>query len=114
MQILFTNNLIDRFGDLPNEINILLDAMRLKWIGKEIGFEKIVLKNNTFRGYFTSNKTSKYFESKSFQKILKFLTTDQNKFELKEVNGKLMLKQNKIIEISEAIACVSQIKNYTT
>ena len=112
--IVFTNNLIDRFGDLPNEINILLDAMRLKWIGKEIGFEKIVLKNNTFRGYFTSNKTSKYFESKSFQKILKFLTTDQNKFELKEVNGKLMLKQNKIIEINEAIACVSQIKNYTT
>ena len=110
--IIFTNNLIDRFGNLPNEINILLDAMRLKWIGKEIGFEKIVLKNNTFRGYFTSNKKSKYFESKNFQKILKYLTTDQNKFELKEANGKLILKQNKIIEISEAISCVSQIKNY--
>ena len=32
--------------------------------------------------------------------------------QLKEANGKLILKQNKIIEISEAISCVSQIKNY--
>ena len=42
---LFKIQLIDRFGYLPTETVNLLESVKLKWIGKELGFRKIILKN---------------------------------------------------------------------
>ena len=30
----FSKNIKDRFGDLPTEIYLLYDALRIKWLGK--------------------------------------------------------------------------------
>ena len=38
----------DRFGKMPDEINNLCNAIRLRWYAKKIGFERIILKNNHF------------------------------------------------------------------
>ncbi|MDR9401122.1 MAG: transcription-repair coupling factor, partial [Psychroflexus sp.] len=42
----------DRFGDLPPQAEDLLKTVELKWIAKDIGMEKIVLKNQKMIGYF--------------------------------------------------------------
>lgn len=40
----FSKKLEDRFGKLPKRINELFDGLRIRWIAKKIGFERIILK----------------------------------------------------------------------
>ena len=39
------NELIDRFGKFPFELINLFKSIKLKWIGKKLGFKKIIIKN---------------------------------------------------------------------
>jgi transcription-repair coupling factor (superfamily II helicase) len=59
----------------------------------ELGFEKLVLRHETLRGYFVSNPDSPYFQSAMFNGILQFLQTGTNKAKLKQVgkNGMLVV-----------------------
>ncbi|MBV2165056.1 MAG: transcription-repair coupling factor, partial [Kaistella sp.] len=59
----FENELTDRFGKLPSEAKNLLKSVELKWIAAEIGFDKIVLKNGVFLGYFPPNPQDKFYQS---------------------------------------------------
>ena len=107
----FKNKLIDRFGKTPKKLEILFSAIILKWMGKEIGFEKIVLKNHLLRGYFTTNKNSRYFESIQFKKILTFLKNNPKSCELKEVKNKLVLKKDNLVKINYVINFLNKIKS---
>ena len=89
-----------------------LASSNIKWTGKEIGFEKLVIKNNQLKCYFTSNKSSKYFESKNFKKILNFLTTNQQTCKLREIKDKLVLQHHNIVSINKALNFLNSIKNY--
>ncbi|MBT7895704.1 MAG: transcription-repair coupling factor [Flavobacteriales bacterium] len=109
--LIFKKNLVDRFGKTPNKINILFEAIRLRWKGKEIGFERIVLKNDAIRAYFISNNQSKYFESRSFKKVLNYLRKNPKDCVLKEVKGKLSLSKQYIFQISDAINLFQNILN---
>ena len=55
------SELIDRFGKLPPEAVNLLKSVELKWIASEIGFDKIVVKNGVFLGYFPQNPQDKFY-----------------------------------------------------
>ena len=107
--LIFEKNLIDRFGKMPKKINILFEAIKLRWKGKEIGFERIVLKNDCLKAYFISNNQSNYFESKSFKKVLNYLKNNPQDCELKEINGKLSLRKNNIYQINDALYLFTNI-----
>jgi transcription-repair coupling factor (superfamily II helicase) len=107
--ITFEKNLVDRFGQTPNEIHTLFEAIKLRWKGKEIGFERIIIKNNSLRAYFISDNQSNYFESKSFKKILSFLKNNPLSCELKQLNGKLSLRKNNISDISDVLILFKKI-----
>ena len=40
----YRKQLVDRFGEIPSATEDLFNAIRLRWIAKEIGLEKLVLK----------------------------------------------------------------------
>ena len=67
---LFKIQLIDRFGYLPNETVNLLESVKLKWIGKELGFRKIVLKNKKMLCYFIKDQKNHFFKQKTFVRIM--------------------------------------------
>ncbi|MEN8224511.1 MAG: transcription-repair coupling factor, partial [Bacteroidota bacterium] len=48
----FQEKLIDRFGPLPGEVSGLMNALRMRWLAKRIGFEKLLLRNQRLTGYF--------------------------------------------------------------
>ncbi len=98
----FEQELIDRFGPAPREAYELLNSVRLRWLGKDIGFEKIVLKQERLIGYFISNQDSPYFQSDKFQQVLHFLK-DQPKAQMKERNGKLYLSFSEVKDVNEAL-----------
>lgn len=99
----FKNKIEDRFGELPTQIFKLFDALRLRWLGKEIGFTRIILKSGRLKAFFTEKKESTYFESSNFLKIIDFLKTNFKQCKMIEKNGKLSLTISGISDLDSAI-----------
>lgn len=99
----FTESMVDRFGPLPEETERLILSMELKWLGKLIGFEKIILKGNKLIGSFIADQTSPYFQSDAFGKVLGYVRDHVNSVQLKEKNDKLRLVFSGISTIEESI-----------
>lgn len=89
---MFTKELEDRFGPIPQSVTDLLDAIRARKLAVELGFEKMMLRNEVLKCYFINRPDSPYFESDLFQRILQYIQRDTNKAKLKQV-GKLFVLQ---------------------
>lgn len=107
----FEQELADRFGSVPHPVKELLNTLRLQWLGKEIGFEKISYKKNLLRGYFISNKKSPYFESERFGKVLQFVQANPSICNLKEVKGSLRIGFERIQSVDEAVSLLQELAN---
>ncbi|PWG82646.1 transcription-repair coupling factor [Pararcticibacter amylolyticus] len=99
----FSGNLADRFGPVPKAVKELLNTLKLQWIGKEIGFEKISFKKHTLKGYFVSDQQSPYFESEQFSNILLFVQANGRRCNLKEVKKTLRISVENVKDLNEAI-----------
>ncbi len=87
----FQKKLIDRFGPVPKQTAELLNAIRLRWLAKKIGFEKIILKNKKLTGYFISKQDSPYYQSEKFTQVLKFVQQNPSLCRMREAKDKLTL-----------------------
>ncbi|SIS88420.1 transcription-repair coupling factor [Chryseobacterium gambrini] len=101
----FESELIDRFGELPKEAVNLLKSVSLKWLAADIGFEKIVMKNGVFLGYFPGNPQDKFYQTNKFRTIINYLTKNPKEAQLKEKTGKegnqLMMRKDKVGNVDE-------------
>lgn len=104
----FEQELIDRFGPLPLPAKTLLESMELRWLGKVIGFEKIVVKQGIFLGYFVADQRSDYFQSATFGGVLKMLQNRRD-VQMKEKNNKLYLRIPEIADIGQALNIVKTL-----
>jgi len=105
----FRQQLHDRFGPPPPQVTDLLNTMRLQWLGKAIGFEKISLKKGVLRGYFITNQQSPYFETPVFRQVLGFVQANPRRTNLKEVKNTLRLSIEGVGSINQAIALLGDI-----
>ena len=105
----FEQQLVDRFGPIPPQVNDLLNTIRLQWLGKQIGFEKISLKKQVLRGYFISNQSSPYFETEAFKDVLRFVQTYPRRANLKEVKNTLRISLDGVQTIEQAVELLSEM-----
>jgi len=105
----FEKKLADRFGAVPRQVKELLKTLKLQWLGKEIGFEKVSLKKNTLKGYFVSNQQSPYFESSQFGNVLQFVKANGRRCNLREVKKTLRLAVEDVRNLDDAIEVMEQI-----
>jgi transcription-repair coupling factor (superfamily II helicase) len=82
--------LVDRFGALPPQVQELFITVRCRKLAVELGFERMIMKNGSLKCYFINRPDSPYFESQTFNSILQYLQTGTNKARLKQV-GKLFM-----------------------
>ncbi|MEI6948516.1 transcription-repair coupling factor [Paraflavisolibacter sp. H34] len=80
----------DRFGSLPPEVQDLFVTVRCRRLAIDLGFEKMALKDDTLRCYFINRPDSPYFESATFNAILQYLQTGTNMARLKQA-GKMFM-----------------------
>ncbi len=103
----FSSKLEDRFGKIPKESINLLKTVEMKFLGKSLGFEKIILKNNKMICQFISNKKHRYYKSGKFEKLLSKIVNNLHNCEIKEKKSKaghtLIVITNEINSIDEAI-----------
>ncbi len=107
----FQESIKDRFGLLPVPVEQLINSVRLRWIGEALGFEKLSLKNDKLRGYFTSGNEA-YFKSEVFGKILSFAQSNQKRCRLKESGSKLLLTVENILSVESAIEIMAPLASY--
>ena len=93
----FHAEMVDRFGAVPPEAEDLFTIVRCRKMAVDLGFEKLLLRNETMKCFFVSNPDSPYFQSETFNRILMFLQTGTNKARLKQVgkNGILIVEDIK-------------------
>jgi len=88
----YEQRLIDRFGELPFQAIDLLDSVRLKWFAKQLGLEKVVLKQKRMIGYFISNQQSEFYQTKAFTTVLKYVQQNATTCVIKEKQTKIGLR----------------------
>lgn len=104
----YKTRLIDRFGKIPEQGEELIRIVTLRQLGRELGFEKIYIKDNKMRCVFISNNQA-YFESQIFERILNFFTAHAIRCTLEEKNGRRSFYCNNIPTIKEAVNLLKRI-----
>lgn len=107
----FREKLIDRFGPLPRQTQELINTIRLRWIAKKIGFERLMLKNRRMTGFFVSNEDSPYYQSKVFSQILNYVQNHPEACKMREKKDKLTLTFENITHINAALHSLNLIIN---
>jgi transcription-repair coupling factor (superfamily II helicase) len=108
----FAVELEDRFGPVPQQVADLLDTIRSRRIAVELGFEKMMLKNEVLRCYFISRPDSPYFESDLFRRILQYIQTETNKAKLKQVGKLFVLQINDIKSMQEMLVFLKRMHEW--
>jgi len=101
--------LVDRFGEIPHEGEELLQVVPLRRVGKRLGCEKIILKQDSMRMQFVSNTASAYYKSSAFDKILSYIAGNPRRCNLKEVGGKHTMVVTGVRTVGEAVAVLRSI-----
>lgn len=107
----FSERLQDRFGPLPDEVSTLFEALRLRWVCKEMGFERCILKNDKLRCFFVLNPQSPFYETQRFKNLLGLVATKGQELEisLKQSRNHLMLVKEKVENLQAAMDLLNHI-----
>jgi transcription-repair coupling factor (superfamily II helicase) len=105
----FQAHLIDRFGPIPPPVSELIDTIRLRWLARKVGIEKIILKSGQMSGHFVNNQNSAFYKSKIFAGIIDFLKKNPKNYRLQEKNEKLTIVIGEVDSIGGANKALSEL-----
>jgi transcription-repair coupling factor (superfamily II helicase) len=103
------NEINDRFGTVPKQVEDLFITVRCRKTAVELGFEKMSLKDDVLKCFFINRPDSPYFESETFNRVLSFLQTGTNKAKLKQVGKLFLLVAEPVKTMEEMFAFLSQL-----
>ena len=111
----FKTKLIDRFGTPPPSVENLFDALRLRWLGRSLGLERIALQHKKLRCYFVANPQSAFYNTQTFQAVLRAIQFSKKPaFNLKQTNDILLFSADGIQNLAQAKAILQHIKDSIT
>lgn len=109
----FEAQLLDRFGPLPTQAVDLLTSIRIKWIAKKIGLERVIMKKGKLIGYFIADQDSRFYQTKNFTRVLQYVQSHPYLCTLKEKETrgglKLLIRFEKIKSVNEALRVLTPL-----
>lgn len=99
----FSEQLTDRFGPIPPVVQQLMDTMHLRWLAREIGFEKLVLKSGKMIGYFITKQDSPYYQSDKFTRVLEFVKNNPKAGKMYQKEGSLRISFTEVKALRQAL-----------
>ena len=99
----------DRFGPVPPQLEELMDVVRLRREAQKLGIERVVLKNNIMLCYFVSNQMSPFYTSSIFEKVLGNVQKYGSRFQVKESNGKLYFRADRVETVKQAVQRIGML-----
>lgn len=112
----FIDHLRDRFGKIPKATQELFEALRVRWICKLMGFERLSLKKQKLRCYFVSDPQSPFYETDFFNSIIQFVATQGLQYGLsfkKTANHFILIKEG-VKNLKEAKELITKVRKIIT
>ena len=108
----FETDLRDRFGPYGPEVENLFQGLRLRWLGKKLGFERIIVSNHKLRCFFPADPQSAYYESDTFQKLLTHINKNPDKLRMrvKQSRNHLILVVEGMPTMKKVITFLKQLE----
>ena len=106
----FRNQLKDRFGALPEEVENLFNVVKIRNLGASLGFEKVIIKNGLFICFFISNPMSPYFKSDLFGSVFGKIADNGNIFTLKQNENKLKIVARGADSLEKALRWLKKLQ----
>ncbi|GHC43193.1 transcription-repair coupling factor [Ulvibacter litoralis] len=107
----FEAELVDRFGEIPEQVVALLNSVRIKWIASSIGVERLLMKKGKMIGYFIADQQSAFYQSPSFSRVLQLAQSHSNIFTMKEKQTRsglrLLITFDHINSVERALQAIS-------
>jgi transcription-repair coupling factor (superfamily II helicase) len=97
----FIKEIKDRFGDLPNEVQDMIELVKCRWKAQVLGIEKILLKNNNLKFHFVSSESARPLDQSLIVKVISFVNNKKGQCQLREKAGKMILQIDKVSSIQE-------------
>ena len=108
----FREKLKDRFGPVPPQVEELFDGLRLRKLGTQLGFEKIVQRRGVMKCFFIENQDSAFYQSEIFTRIIAFIQHHPNKCSLKQTEKSLILTLHSVSSLHEAIELLRRMMGF--
>ncbi|MDZ4824728.1 MAG: transcription-repair coupling factor [Flavobacteriales bacterium] len=109
----FCTDLVDRFGPIPKSTLALIETMKLRWLARETGMEKLVLKSGKLIGYFVSKENSPYYQSEKFTRVLEFVKLNPVAGRMYQKDNSLRISFNHILSLEKAVEVLRAISTAT-
>ena len=105
----YRRRLVDRFGPVPPCGEELMQVVPLRRLGKQLGCEKIMLKQGRMFLYFVTNPNSPYYQSETFGQVINYATTNVQRCNLREQNGKRSMVIANVPTVEVAVKVLNAI-----
>ena len=105
----YRQRLIDRFGPIPAVAEELIRVVPLRRCGKQLGCEKIMLKQGRMFLYFVSSPNSPFYQSEAFGRVLDYIGRNVRRCNLREQNGKRSMVITDVPTIEQAVSVLQSI-----
>lgn len=109
----FIAELTDRFGKIPAEGQELIYVVRLRWLGKKLGIEKITLKQGKMWMHLISNTESLYFQSRAFGKLIAYIQKYPKQCDLRQRDEKRSMIVKDVASVETAYHILEEINRMT-
>jgi transcription-repair coupling factor (superfamily II helicase) len=105
----FRDAMKDRFGAIPEVTEELIRIVPLRRYAKQLGVERLNLKNGKMYLFFVSDDNQAYYQSPAFGRILTYLQQNFTRCNLREVNGKRSITISNINRVETALEILQSI-----
>ena len=105
----YRSRLKDRFGAIPDVAEELIRVVPLRVYGKQLGIEKILLKQSKMHLYFVSNPDSPYFQSEAFGRILDYVARHPRQCNFHETAGKRSVIISDVASVEASLTICREI-----
>ena len=105
----YRKRLEDRFGPVPHEGEELMRVVSLRRIGKQLGCEKITLRQGRMQMQLVSRSDSPYYQSAVFGQVINYMMAHPKECLLKEVSGRRMAAVTGVDSVDTAVGILRAI-----
>lgn len=107
----FKDRLHDRFGKIPPETAELLRVPRLRRLARQLGIEKVSLKQERMYLYFVDDSNKAYYQSAMFGKIINFMQQNARRCHIRENNNRRSISIDMVATVEAAVDILSKIQS---
>ena len=100
----------DRFGSLPQEVENLLYVVKIRNLGQQMGFEKIIVKNGMQIMFFVSNPMGGYYQSKLFETVLSRVNEYPTEYKFNQDGGRLRTVSRGVDSLRKAYSILKKLQ----